>query len=69
MDKRVVEVLKLNPRVGLGIHSSTECRWPYQHMVVKRPGGSLGFGVNPVADRPTLHKDDGVMPVLARHGG
>src|SRR5258706_14951324 len=46
---------------------SFELRSAENDLVIERPGGCLRSGIDPMANRPTLHEDDRVAPVLPRY--
>src|SRR5882757_8419886 len=66
-DKFIVEFAKLGAQVRIGLTQRSKASRPYQHNVFEWTRCRLLFGVDAMAQRATLHKYDGMMPVFSRH--
>ena len=68
-DQFPIQVLELDSLVGVGTPVRHEGGRLHEDVVPERVGGRLDLRVRLITNRPALHEDDGVVTVLARHGG
>ena len=62
------KALELEPFIRFGLACRYEARGPNQHFMCERVFRGLLSRIHAITHRAALHEDDGVMPILARHG-
>jgi hypothetical protein len=67
LDELFVQLLELDPPVGVCLPELIERRRLHQRVVLERPGGRLHPSVHAMPHRAALHEDDRVVTVLASH--